>query len=103
MRWLRYAGSRIKYAGVRTSVLLGNKVWHAEFIRIYGCVWPSNRGWSAYFERHLPGQVEDVELGWFTTERAARAAVCAALRDPANWPREASTPLNFRPLRARAS
>jgi len=89
MRWRPYNGIRIERAGFRTSVTYSHKVRFAPEIRVYGCVWPSEGGWCAYFERLHPGEIEDVMLGVFPEQRSARKAIVAALTDPENKPADA--------------
>ena len=89
MRWRPYNGTRIERPGFRTSVTYSHKLRFAPEIRVYGCVWPSDGGWRAYFERLEPGQIEDVTLGLFPDQRSARRAVVAALKDPVNKPENA--------------
>jgi hypothetical protein len=84
MRWRPYNGFRIERPGFRTSVTFAPRVWYEPPIRVYGCVWHSADGWRGYFERHHPGEIEDVELGPYPSQRAARAAIASALSDRAN-------------------
>lgn len=79
MRWTKYSGDRIAAKGHRTFVELPPTIRFGQSSRRYGYVWPQGTAFHAYYEVLRPGQVEDVELGVFTTEKAAREAVEAAL------------------------
>lgn len=82
MRWTSYKGYRIPTAGHRTFVELPALIRFAEPRRRYGCVWTESDGRvRAYVEVLRPGQVEDVDLGPFSTTSEARRAVEAALRN----------------------
>jgi hypothetical protein len=79
MRWTKYDGIRIARPGHRTHIELGSTIRFGPTRLVYGYVWTDGDSFSAYVERERPGEIEDVELGRFTTERAARKAVEAAL------------------------
>ena len=79
MRWTKYNGIRIASPGRRTHIELAPTVRFGPTRLVYGYVWPDGDSFSGYVERLEPGQVEDVELGRFTEEKAARRAVEAAL------------------------
>lgn len=79
MRWVKYAGSRIPAAGHRTSVEDGPTIRFGPTTRRYGYVWMVGDVFVASFEVHLPGQVEDRDLGKFSSSADARRAVESAL------------------------
>lgn len=79
MSWRPYNGSRIPSPGVRTSIEEPATIRFGQTTRRYGCVWQADGAFRAYVERHHPGEVEDVDLGTFDSERAARRAVVEAL------------------------
>lgn len=79
MRWTKYSGIRIARPGHRTHIELAPTIRFGPTRLVYGCVWPDGESFGAYVERERPGEIEDVELGRFTTEKAARKAVEAAL------------------------
>lgn len=85
-RWSPYAGSRIRLAGHRLFVEHPATERFGPMTRCYGYVWREGEWFKAYFEVMRPGEVEDVELGRFTSQRAARGAVKSALLDPRNSP-----------------
>ena len=75
LRWSRYSGSRIKTEGWRTSVEIPPTRQYGPTSRRYGCVWEEPNSFYGYVELHLPGQVEDVELGPFASLEEAKAEV----------------------------
>ena len=80
MKWKRYSGDRIVREGWRTSVPLPPE-WGGHLSRrAYGCVWENDSAFLGYFERERPGEVEDVEIGPFSSLAEAKRAVEAALR-----------------------
>lgn len=75
MRWRPYKGNRIAVPGHRTFIELPPVMRFGETIKRYGYVWREQDSFNAYVEVLQPGQVEDLELGSFRSEREARAAV----------------------------
>ena len=79
IRWTRYSGERITTAGHRMFVEYAPTIRFGPASRVYGYVWPDGDGFRAYYETEGKGEVVDVELGPFLTEREARQTVEIAL------------------------
>jgi hypothetical protein len=79
MKWSRYSGTRISSAGWRTSVELPASQPFGPTSRRYGCVWEELEGIRGYYEVELSGEIEDVELGPFSSQGEARRAIENAL------------------------
>lgn len=79
MRWRKYNGDRIPVKGHRTFVEDRPLTRFAEMRRRYGCVWQDAAAYRGYYEVPGPGEVADVEVGPYASEKEARAAVELAL------------------------
>lgn len=75
MRWRPYKGERIAVLGHRTFIELPPVIRFGPTTKRYGYVWSEAGAFHAYVEVLQPGQVEDLELGAFDSQRKARAAV----------------------------
>ena len=75
MRWRPYKGERIAVPGHRTFIELPPVIRFGDTTKRYGYVWREKDSFNAYVEVPHPGQVEDLELGSFDSERKARTAV----------------------------
>jgi hypothetical protein len=81
MRWRRFEGARIPSRGVRTFIDVHPTIRFGDTTKRYGYVWSADGAFNASVERLHPGEVEDVDLGVFQTQGAARRAVIEALTD----------------------
>jgi hypothetical protein len=80
MRWSSYDGDRIPVRGHRTFVEDRPLTRFAAMRRRYGFVWQDGAVYRGCFEVPRPGEVRDVEVGPFSSEKDSRAAVELALR-----------------------
>jgi hypothetical protein len=79
VRWTRYKGERIRSAGHRMFIEHGPTIRFGPVSRTYGYVWPDGDCFHAYYETDGKGEIVDVDLGPFRTEREARRTVEIAL------------------------
>ena len=79
MRWYPYKGYRIAVAGKRTFLENLDVAQFAPPDRRFGCVWEDEGKFRGYYETRYPGEVIDVDVGPFATEREARKAVTEGL------------------------
>ena len=89
MRWYPYKGFRLFTAGKRTYIEDRPSRDNAPLPRRYGCVWETEGQFWGYYEVMQPGQIEDIHLGPFSTDREAKRAVEArllhALDEDTDW------------------